>query len=287
MEHERFFSPMSINIDLKADTPSQFDTDALRKQLETMGMACGQLTTENLESYIQQVNDKIPSGSVQSYGIKAPPEDLSANSEETAKSAVPSLVTAAKANWTISTSGDGYGPNLEIIQYPDHFNCLYENRDLNGFTGTIDNPPPYTGNYPNAEAIQKLFINVCTTASATVVKDVDQDSMRATLTNVIQPLANANLSNYNVSGSRAIFLVDNYNQSTKVADALGVLFVNWNLAIRDYKRKSKDGGDTHPVSLTVRAGSVLYDDPKKLCADYNWVLATFKIDRSTVPSCVP
>jgi hypothetical protein len=279
------FSPMGIKIDLKADTPSQFDTDALKKQLETMGLTCGQLTLENLESYIQQVNDKIPSGSVQSYGIKAPPEDLNSYSEETVKSGVPSLVTAAKANWTISTSGDGYGPNLEIIQYPAHFNCLYDNRDVNGFAGILDNPPPYTGNFPNAEAIQKLFVNVCTTASATVVKGVDQAAMQAALTNVIQPLANANLSNYNASGSRVMFLVDNYNVTTKKADGLGVLFVNWSLAIRDYKRKSKDGGDTHPVSLTVRAGSVLYDDQKKLCADYNWLLGALRIDPSTVPSC--
>jgi hypothetical protein len=295
------FGPSGIKIELEKDTPSQFDSEALKNQLGTMGLSCGQLTKANLDGYIQQVNDQLPTGSVQSFGIKAPAEDLEPHSQEYTKpmlaplamrtelvavqDAVSPLKTAAKGNWTISKSGDGYGPNLEIIQYPDHFNWLYENRDLNGFTGTIDNPPSYTGNYPNAEAIQKLFVNVCTTASATVVKGVDQDSMRATLTNAIQPLANANLTNYDVKASRVIFLVDDYNETTRVAAGIGVLFVSWHLSIRDYKRKSKDGGDTHPTVLTIKSGSVLYGDPGPLCSDYNSVLSHFKIDPSTAPGC--
>ena len=276
---------------LSASTPTPLDADALKTQLENIGLSCAQINHENLTQYISEVSSQLPVGAVQAFAIKAPASNLKAQpSAQVAglralAEAVPSLVDSATGNWTINSSGDGYGPNLEVIQYPSHFKWLYDNRATNGFTGVIDAPPAYTGNYPNAEAIQNLFVNVGTTASATLVKGIDQDAMKATLSNAIQPLADANLSDYDVSDSRTIFLVDNYNASTGYADGLGVLFINWTLKISDYKRKSKDGGDTHPTSLTIECGSVLYSDPGPLCADYNSVLKQFNIDPTTAPSC--
>jgi hypothetical protein len=159
------------------------------------------------------------------------------------------------------------------------------NNESNGFAGVVDNPPAYTGNYPNAAAIQNLFINVGVTASSTLVKGIDKDAMTATFSNAIQPLADANLKNYDQSGSRAIMLVENYNTTTGYADAVGVVSVNWRLQISDWQRKSKDGGDTHPTVLTVNARSVLYSDVNLLCQHYNAVLTQFGIDPQTAPSC--
>lgn len=289
-----FPAPSKIKVgSLNAATPSPFDTTALQSQLENIGLSCAQINQQNLTTYIATVTSQLQDGIIQSFAIKAPQQDLGSYNAKPVvpgmlralTQAVTPLADAATGNWTISTTGDGYGPNLAVIQYPDHFNWLYDNRATNGFTGTIDNPPAYTGNYSNAQAIQDLFISVGTTASATLVKGLDKDAMKATLSNAIQPLANANLSDYNVTDSRTIFLVENYDPSTQVADAIGVLYVAWTLTISDYKRKSKDGGDTHPTSLTIKSGSVLYSDPATLCNDYNSVLKQFNIDPQSAPSC--
>lgn len=289
-----FPPPSKIKIgQLTAATPSTFDADALRQQLKNIGLSCGQLTDNNLQNYLATVTSQLPTGTVQSFAILAPKLDLEnynavpapPGTLRTVAEATTPMIEAATGNWTISTSGDGYGPNLSVIQFPDHFNWLYANRATNGFTGVIDNPPPFTGNYPNATTIQQLFVNVAITASATLIKGLDVNAMKATLSNVIQPLANADLSDYNVTDSRCIYLVENYNASTEEADAIGVLYIAWNLTIADYKRKSKDGGDTHATSLTIKSGTVLYSDPKQLCADYNSVLKQFNIDPAGAPTC--
>ncbi len=289
-----FPPPSGIGVgQLVSATPTAFDAAALQTQLEAIGLSCAQINDQSLTQYIQEVTSQLPLGAVQAFAIKQPPQNQQVSFATTDPAtpraladAVPTLQTSSVGNWTISTTGDGYGPQLEVIQYPDHFNWLYDNRATNGFAGVIDNPPPYVGNYPNAEAIQNLFITVGVTASATLVKGIDQDAMKAALSNAIQPLANADLSDYNVSDSRVIFLVDNYNPSTKIADGVGVLFVSWTLTISDYKRKTKDGGDTHPTNLTIKAGSVLYSDPGPLCSDYHSVLVQFNIDPSTAPACI-
>jgi hypothetical protein len=199
------------------------------------------------------------------------------------------LTDVATANWTINAEGDGYGPQLEVIQYPTHFDWLYDNRASNGFTGVKGDQPAISGNYPNAAAIQKLFVDTALAASATLVKGLDKDAMKAALTNVIAPLSDASLSNYTMPEqgkdrpSMVVFVVDNYDPKTKIADGLGVLYFNWSLSITDYKRKSKDGGDTHPTTLQVNAGSVLYDGPDTLCSNYNAVVTQFKL--SNAPTC--
>ncbi|EPX82292.1 hypothetical protein Salmuc_03080 [Salipiger mucosus DSM 16094] len=278
---------------LNAATPTPFDSTNLKKQLANIGLDCAQLSHQNLSGYIDQVNAELADGKVQSMAIKAPQGDVAnpmlgenriVAATSLAAQAQP-MVSAATGNWTINDEAEGYAPNLEIIQYPTHFQWLYDNRATNGFAGVIDNPPTIAKNEDNAAAIQKLFVSVGLTASATLVKGLDKSTMQATLTNVIQPLSNANLSNYNVTDSRAIFLVDNYDPKTQHADGIGVLFIKWHLIITDYKRKDKDGGDTHPTTLTINAGAVMYSDPSVLCTDYNAVLKQFAIDPTTAPTC--
>lgn len=277
---------------MSAATPTPFDDANLKTQLETIGLDCAQLSKQNLNAYIENVDSQLSDGKVHSMAIKAPTGTVVNPSFESGEvlaadsvaSQVPALTNVATGNWTINDEAEGYSSNLEIIANDAHFNWLYDNRGTNGFTGQVDNPPTYSHNEPNAEAIQKLFVNVGLTASATLVKGLDKSTMKATLTNVIQPLSDADLSNYKSNDSRVIFLVDNYDPTTKRADGIGALFIKWDLTITDYKRKTKDGGDTHPTNLTIRAGSVLYSDPATLCSDYNSVLQHFNI-ASGAPSC--
>jgi hypothetical protein len=183
------------------------------------------------------------------------------------------VVVTSSSNWTVSASVEGYGPDLEVIQNPQYFMWLYDNRKNNGFTGAAYNPKPYSGNYPNAEAIQETFVKVGTTASSKIVKGLDKNSIRPVLTDAIQILTNADLTNYIGTGNKDIFLVNNYDPATKYADGIGAVSITWQLSI--------DGSDTHYMDLAIQARSVLYNDPEKLCADYNSVISQFKIDPST------
>jgi len=283
-----------FQIGLNSSTPSPFTTDTLKTQLNAVGLNCNQLTPQFLQGSIDAVNSQLPKGAVQSFGIMAPHSSPSvANTTSsmvrmcsvasTANPAAATLVQAADANWEPGTQAEGFNTQLAIIAYEDHFMWLYNNRGTTGFTGVVDSPATTSGNYPNAEAIQNLFVQVCLTASATVVKGLDQSTMQAILTNVIQPLANESLSNFNQTDSRTIMLVENYNEQTGEADGVGVLWVEWTLTIDDYKRKSKDGGDTHKTSLTVKSGSVTYQNPDQLCADYRSVCTQFKIQAQPCP----
>ncbi len=280
-----------LNISLKSATPTPFDAATLKRALEIVGLNCAQISDANLTSWITTVNSQLPTGKSQAFAIKMPGNALrvaaafqAVKDVGSVAARLPLLEHAATGNWTLdATGGDGYGPQLEIIAYPDHFNWLYDNRASNGFTGTKNDPPVVSGNYDNAKAIQDLFISVGLTASSTLVRGLDQDSMRAALTNVIQPLSNASLSNYDDKSSRLFFVVEDYNESTKVAQALGVVFINWELKIEDYKRKTKDGGDTHKTVLTLHAGSVTYSDPATLCGNYKLVVDHYKL--TGAPAC--
>lgn len=283
-----FGPPAGIHVGgLTKTTPTPFTKDVLQQQMENVGLSCAMLQGQNLDQYITEVSSQLFNGNVETMGIVKPsttpsPTMLEASDVTTLEAAVGTTETAAQGNWTINNKAEGYAPHLEVIQYPTHFDWLYQNRATNGFTGVVRNPPTISGNYPNASSIQKLFITTGQSASATLVKGLDKDSMLAALTNVIQPLENANLSNYLVPEkptdpwpSIVIYLVDNYNESTGVADGIGVLFFSWTLKITDYKRKTKDGGDTHPTSLMVKSGAVLYSDPSVLCNDFRSVVQHF------------
>lgn len=295
-----------LKLNLTAATPTAFDADSLKCQMANIGLNCSQMTQKNLDGFINNVDSQVPHGAVHVYDIKAPESDLKplktcqemsehmllkaapapqANGLYHLNDATDALVKAATGNWEISPGGDGYGPNLEVIQYQSHFDWLYANKGSNGFVGIQDSPDPFTGYYSNADAIQNLFINVCTDASAVVVKGIDKDAMKAVLSNAIQPLENANISNYDATSSRTIFLVEDYDPNTGIAQGVGAVTVWWHLVIKDYKRKSKDGGDTHDTTLTIKSWSVLYGDPVALCRDYNNVLTQFKIDPNTAPGC--
>ncbi|MFV3073457.1 hypothetical protein [Niveispirillum fermenti] len=268
-------------------SPSQFTPQVLKGQLQNVGLSCQQLTDANLAGYVANVDSQLPNGSVQSFGILAKSSDLTASSGMALKALAGSnnsaLVQAATANWEPGTQAEGFNNYLEVIAYPDHFKWLLSGVPQNQFTGVYQAPQATSGNYPNAQAIQDLFVNVCTTASATLINGLDQTTMKAILTNVIQPLNDAQLSDYNNTASRTIMLVENYNTSTGYADAIGVLYVGWTLTISDYKRKSKDGGDTHPTTLTVESWSVTYEDGSILCRDYNAVCTQFGLTPMTCP----
>ncbi|MBU0969742.1 MAG: hypothetical protein KKC20_03805 [Proteobacteria bacterium] len=286
-----FPAPPGIKIGkLNAKTPTQFTTDSLRTQLEAVGLNCKQLTEPFLQASIDTVRDQIYAGGTQTFGIMAPSTSAStADATASLKVSLPNdtihLKNSATGNWEPDSYGDGFGTDLSVIAYETHFDWLYANRATNGFTGTKAAQLHEVQNLENAIAIQNLFVQVCTQASSTVVTGLDKSSMEAVLHNIIQPLDDPQLDNYDQSDSRVIYLLKDYDPSTQIAQGIGVLYVRWTLKISDYKRKTKDGGDLHHTDLTVDAGSVQYDNPEILCRDFYAVANQFQLKVTASDPC--
>jgi hypothetical protein len=105
------------------------------------------------------------------------------------------------------------------------------------------------------------------------VKGVDKSSLNAAMSNAIKPLDDQSAKDYDKKDSRVLFLVDNYDEKTKEADAIGVLTVEWHLIIKDYKVKKE--ALQHDTELEVNVRAVLYDSLDVLDADVRAIKAHF------------
>ncbi|HEX5308213.1 MAG TPA: hypothetical protein VFW38_03945 [Solirubrobacteraceae bacterium] len=273
-----------VNIDLIAATPTPLTVDALKAQLTAIGLTCKDSDPKLLVNYITDVTAQIaPSaGSMQTYAILKPVVSNGANrtfaelaaaadAAGTTSRLANTLADSSVGNWEPDPTGDGYGPELEYIQYESHFLWLKGNRP--SFTGVLDNQPTYQGKYESVEAIKALFVEVGKNASSTLVTGLDLQSIESVLSNAIAPLSDANAKNYDVTDSRVIFLVDNYDPQTRMADGIGVLTVWWHLRITDYKQKKES--TQHQTTLNVRAWSVLYGKLEDMENDYKAAYAQF------------
>ena len=262
------FPRKTIPIALKKSIPTPLTVAGLKKQLTAIGLTCPASHESKLETYVAEFNTQLPNGIVESYAILKP---ASLGNVALAGLAT-NLTTSSTGNWEPDSTGLGYGTELEYLQYGLHFDWLKANRPE--FTGIEDNPPQYEGTYDTVDAIKKMFLNVGTDASATLIKGVDKAAIQSVLSNAIAPLTDANASVYNVSDSRVIFLVENYNPLTQNADAVGVLTIEWTLKINDYKEKKKI--PQHKSTLTVKSRSVLYSSIEAMNADFMAAKTHFK-----------
>lgn len=273
----------TVPIVLNPATPTQLTVDALKKQLTQIGLTCPDSAKDKLEQYIQEVKAALPDGHTQTYAILGPAlpgsetvglsfaelADRVSSANKTSRLAT--LDDAATGNWEPDATGDGYATTLEYIQFEDHFTWLKDNRP--SFTGVVDNPPTSTGRYATVDAVKDLFVQVGTTASATLVTGLDHASIESALSNAIAPLNEAGVSDYDVTDSRVIFLVENYNPVTQEADGIGVLTIQWRLTIKDYKEKKQN--PQHDTTLTIKSRSVLYSSLDDMYADYDAAAAHF------------
>lgn len=261
-----------IPIILRPCDPTTLTVDSLKNQLTSVGLTCPQAEESKLSGYIDEVKTRLPRGSIQSFQIFKKSSDANDQELATKLAATGSqLVESSKGNWEPDSTAIGYGPQLEYIQYKDHFDWLKSNRPT--FTGVESEPYVNTGKFLTISAIKNLFVSVGTTASAALVKGLDKTSIESILSNAISPLPETT-KNLDQSSSRVIFLVEDYDPVTKEAAAIGVLTISWHLVIKNYKKKKK--APKHNTTLTINAWSVLYSDINFMEADFNAALSHFK-----------
>jgi hypothetical protein len=277
-----------IPIQLNSATPTALTPEALQKQLNDIGLTCQETTTDKLRRSIAEVESRLIDGQTQTYAILRPAvpalmvgdgsgaisfaeaADAAQATGSTSRLAL-TLSDSSVGNWEPDPAGLGYGPELEYIQFQTHFDWLKTN--VTSFTGVVNNPPAINEKLDSVDAIKTLFVNVGTTASSTLIKGLDKASFESVLSNAIAPLTEGGVSDYHVADSRVIFLVENYDEETKEADAIGVLTIWWDLTIKDYKEKKQN--PRHDTTLLIKCRSVLYSTLDALFGDYNAVKAHF------------
>ena len=275
-EKMRAIPRKGVKIDLKETTPTVLTPELLQQELHNVGLDCSNTSLKNLEKFINEVSAQIPSGVVQSYAILEPAK----TKENRLAGLTQDWQTAATGNWEIEDIG--YSHDLEYIQYPEHFDWLLANRT--SFTG-IRNSEHFERQYESVDSIKNFFADVTTTASSAVIKGVNKDTLKATMHNAIEPLNDTSAKDYDKKDSRVLFLVENYNPSTKDADMIGVLSIDWHLIIKDYKVKKE--ALKHNTKLDVSVRAVLYSDLLALDEDYRAAKAHFGPDGAVGFSAIP
>ncbi len=258
----------SVPIRLTAATPTALTPDNLQHQLNNIGLTCEHTDPERLRVYIDQIESGIPDGRIQTYAILRP----TPAGAQSLDGLVGDWAQSSVGNWQPDSTAIGYAADLQYLVFEEHFAWLQDNRP--SFTGTRDTEG-LTERFDTVDAVKLAFAKLATTASSALVKGLDKESVESVFSNVIDPLDDKGASNYDKSDSRVIFLVENYDEETRSADAVGVLGINWHLVVKDYKKKDKDD-PKHDTSLTVDARAVLYGDLATMEADLQAARAHFK-----------
>lgn len=260
-------------------TPSELTVEALEKQLNNLGLDCAHTYKDRLTKYKEEVERQFPDGLNQSFGIQKPKSSADGSRYyqsvyRNADAPYLGLDEASKSDWQPEGSALGYSTDLSTIIYPRNFTFLRENKP--GFAGMQSKERIEQHKYETVEAIKELFVTVGIEASASLIKGLDKTTLNSIFSNAIAPINEGNVKDYDVSDSRVIFLVENYDPVKKEASAIGVLGIDWHLVIKDYKEKKKN--PLHDTTLKVTTRSVLYDDLSKMDSDLQYIKSHFGPD---------
>lgn len=283
MKNKSAFPIKKMKLKLKKTEPSRLEVEELKKQLNDMGLRCKDTSIESLTLYKAQVMQSLPSTKMQACQIAKPKNGFSEaafRAGELGETDAPyidgalQLENVATGEWTWDVSAGGYQKQLETIQVPVHFDYLKKNRPT--FSG-LTAEEKVNRQLTSVDAIKGLFIKTAETASSTLGKPLNKDSVEAFFKNVISTLNDSDVkTDYERSDSSVLFLVLNYNEEMESCNGIGVINVSWNIKIKNYQRKSKNGGDYHDTTIDVFCRGVFYSDPDALDGDYNAVKSAFK-----------
>ena len=245
----------TMYVKMNPSTPTPLTAAALERQMEAIGLNCAEINEATLNQYLAEVEALVPNGAVASWGIGY--TDDNANFQ-----------SISPGNWILDEGEVFFGVYQRALTAISHY-YLWSVVYGDNIHGVLANPPAIAGNYKTADTIKSLFVNSAITASSTVVSGIKKDSILAAMANAIAPLTNDSLNDYHDNNHRTLMIIENYNPRDSSFDRFGALTIQWSLDIEDYKRKSKDGGDTHKTQLDTVAWAVTYDSYAACQKDYN------------------
>ena len=270
-----------VHISLAKDTPSQVTPEDLKKDLQRIGLTCKDTSLEKLKKFKQDVLQSWTPGKSAAYGIytksKQPPSGAPA--ADYLKLEQQDLLgmfgysnSEISGEWTPSDTAQGYINELYCIQYEPHFNkLLAEKPDF--FTG-VSKSTRETSKESTVEQIKRFFTKIGTELSSMLVDGLNLPTLEALLKNAIGVNESSFVEDYAETGSRVVYLVQNYDPLTQECDAIGVLTMDWALTIRNYQEKKSEL--KHDTILDMNARAVLYTSIEHLMSDYAYVKASLK-----------
>ncbi|PSK99990.1 hypothetical protein CLV63_102117 [Murinocardiopsis flavida] len=201
-----------------------------------------------------------------------------------------SLTPAALGSWTVGTEQicNSVSAMLKVIQEKDYYASLKaeygrKHKTWPGREGSQhkDEPDIKTG-----DAIHDFYKQALSETAKMTFKDLNRRDAEGFISKAIGPPDDLAKNDYQKKDSMLLFLAENYNDSTREADGVGVITLEWEIEIKDYKRKSKHGGDSHRVILDIKSRSISYsgaagfsdmcEDNKYLTKECNSICAKLK-----------
>lgn len=260
MENEFNVIPRKgIRISCEVGTPAKLTPELMSKQLHDIGLYCKFTTPEVLEGLIKEVEDRLPKGRNEAFGIYIyDPEKVNldsyslANFKPTLECPFIGASEKIDASWIPSEDALGYMDQLYTVLVKSNFDKLKEH--FKNFAHYEKAEETTTKKDTTEGAIKDFFAETLTTASNCMVSGIAVDDMKATCTRLITPQLKQD-DNYSISDTFVIFLLKNYDG--KYADSIGAVALDWKLVITNYKNKKSA---KHETSLTLSARAVTYDD---------------------------
>lgn len=281
MENTDAFPVRKITVKLKKTNPTRLTPEDLQKQMYGIGLKCKDTSIENLAKYKAEVLQDLFTTGLQTCEISKPSNDFSeiaflngklGDSDEPYIDGAMNLVKAADGEWTWDDTAAGYQKELSAIQVPANFDYLMENRV--SFAGRVKKVERKE-QLKSVDAIKSLYVETASAASTTLSGHINKDSVEAFFSNVISPLGPGDISkDYNCSSSRVLFLT--LNHVGDQCDGIGVINASYDIHIKNYTRKEKNGGDYHDTSITVMCRGAFYSSLELLLGDYEALKTAFK-----------
>lgn len=261
-----------IPIDLIKDTPSKVTPEELKKELNDIGLRCGETRVEKLEQYIKETLDQFPDGKVQGFGIYEyqPPSAEEFFEKGFTTKPISDLAVSIDdlhSNWKPDDVVP-YMTRLAVIGVPEHFDCLKEK--YTGFAGCKQSQT-YDENDTTVNAVKSQFTRIATSISSTLIDELDKNQMEAVFSKIIAPVDPGNANYDSGLQNRNIYLVKGYTE--RECEAIGIINVEYQLKIDDYKDK-KTLHKSYHLDVTVRTS--LYNDLNPLYAEVEFIKSIFK-----------
>ncbi len=268
---EQEFPRKVVPIDLKGQEAAVLTASGLSTQLGYVGLTCSDARGERVLQHMDEVIKELPFTSSQAYAIyDCDTNKLFATTDEamafvtTNEKPFYGIESSIAGEWSVDPTGYGYLNELYSVVDPRNYNRL--KAQFADFTGIEVSERVFTSTDTNVSKIVAFIANILTEAAQSILGGIDMVSMKAACTQMLEKDVSQK-ANYTLNKSFIICLVENYNETTKAADAIAAIWFTYELVVVNYKDKK---ASDHKATLTTSSHSVQYTNPDILTKHYNW-----------------
>lgn len=255
-------------------TPAQLTREMLSEKLHNVGLNCEYTTPEAAGKLMNEVCGALEKGNNQSFCILEKPDTdalilcIAKSSQGIARESLWQCSDSEIASsWIPGSTALGYIAELTGVIHEKSYQWLKEN--FIDFAGHETGPVSRTQQDTTVDAIRDFFGDTLATLAASIVGNLDVDDMKAVCTRML-PELHEQQDTYRDKNSFLIFLLENYNPGKEEADGIGVITLDWELTVENY-RKNKKQCPKHDAVIRLSARSVVYDDIQILEKHYRAV----------------